>query len=185
MVPMHKKETFGILISLTVLLAPAFALAGDNSTVEASVRSFFADTPVMADIANCESQFHQFNSDGSVLHGGYRDRMIGIFQIAPMHESEAEAHGFDLDTITGNMAYAKLLYDQNGTSPWLDSMPCWGKMSVATSPTVRAAPVQLADTAAATQPLDEGAAAKISALKQEVTALRGMVQQMLLAQSAS
>ena len=114
--------TFGAL-----LFSPAVVFAGANTGVETAVRSYFAETPVMSAIASCESEFHQFNTDGSVLHGGYKHRMIGIFQIAPLHLPTAKAHGFDVNTVAGNIAYAKYLYEREGTRPWLDSSWCWQK----------------------------------------------------------
>ena len=114
--------------TLALLLLPtSVALAGTNLGVETTVRTYFADTPVMAAIAACESEFHQFNSDGSVLHGGYKHRMIGLFQIAPLHLPTTKALGLDVDTVAGNMAYAKYLYEHEGTRPWLDSSWCWQK----------------------------------------------------------
>ena len=113
--------------TLGLLFLPSVAFAGTNVGVETAVRSYFAETPVMSAIASCESEFTQFNSDGSVLHGGYKHTMIGIFQIAPLHLPTAKAHGFDVNTVAGNMAYAKYLYEREGTRPWLDSSWCWQK----------------------------------------------------------
>ena len=165
-----------------VLLAPAIALAGDNSTVEAAVRRFFSDTPVMIHIASCESQFHQFNTDGTVLHGGDKGHMIGIFQIAPMHLSEARAHGFDINTVTGNMAYAKLLYEQNGTSPWLDSSPCWASMGDVSTPSTRVS-AQLASVA--TSASTDDTSTKIANLKQQIVQLSAIVKELVAARATS
>ena len=117
------------------LFAPAFAGAATPvaTSTEAQVRTYFWDLPVMSAIARCESEFTQFNPSGTVLHGGYKKSMIGIYQIAPMHISEATSLGLDINTIAGNMAYARHLYDVNGTSPWLDSKWCWQKLPDATA----------------------------------------------------
>ena len=180
---MHVRQMMSAIGAALLLLAPASALAGDNATVEAAVRIYFSDTPVLINIASCESQFHQFNSDGSVLHGGYKHTMVGIFQIAPLHIPDATAHGIDINTISGNMAYAKRLYDIYGTSPWLDSSPCWARMS-------QAIPQQLAialpgagsATAAAAAPDTD---AKIAALQQQVAQLTAAVHALLSAHSTS
>lgn len=94
-----------------------------SKTVEERVREYFADTPVMIDIARCESSFRQFNDSGSVLRGGGRD-YIGIFQISDsVHSDRAKVLGFDLATVEGNLGYAKYLYQQSGSSPWSSCVP--------------------------------------------------------------
>src|ERR1700690_4182640 len=117
------RSAIAILLSL-----PAGAFAQTTTpSAESSVRSYFSDIPVMIAIANCESGFREFNSDGSVLHGGTDDSMTGIFQIDPsIHASKALSMGFDLNTVDGNMGYARYLYGAEGTTPWISSFPCWG-----------------------------------------------------------
>jgi hypothetical protein len=95
-----------------------------NDDVESSVRSYFADAPTMAAIAKCESGFRQFDGDGSVLFDPSYS-MVGVFQISTAHLPESLSEGMDIMTLQGNMAYARYLYDQDGTDPWLDSMSCW------------------------------------------------------------
>ena len=128
---MRATKTWASSVLGLLFFTPMAALAGTNAGVEETVRTYFAETPVMAAIAKCESEFHQFNSDGSVLHGGYKRSMIGIFQIAPLHLPDARAHGLDVNTVAGNIAFAKLLYDRDGTRPWLDSSHCWEKEMIA------------------------------------------------------
>ena len=130
---MHVRKLLPAAALALLFSLPAVALAGTNVGVEETVRAFFADTPVMSAIAQCESEFHQFGSDGSVLHGGYKHRMIGLFQIAPLHLPAANALGLDVDTVAGNMAYAKHLYVHEGTRPWLDSAWGWQKKMDAAS----------------------------------------------------
>lgn len=122
----------GLLLFLP--LSVAAETAGSKKTVEESVRSFFATTPVMIEIAGCESKFRQFNTDGSVLKGGWGGKMVGVFQFyESVHKSAATALGFDLATLEGNLSYAKHVYAQQGTIPWNSSKSCWGTaVSVAT-----------------------------------------------------
>jgi hypothetical protein len=124
---MYSKGRLAALLTVLALFSPALSYAATSSatTTEAQVRAYFWDLPVMSAIARCESEFTQFNPDGSVLHGGYKKSMIGIYQIAPMHIPEALALNLDVNTIEGNMGYARYLYTQNGTNPWLDSKWCW------------------------------------------------------------
>lgn len=140
---MHFRKSASAVLLAAFLLSPAAAFAGTNLGVKEAVRTYFADAPVMSAIASCESEFRQFNVDGSVLHGGYKHTMIGIFQIAPLHLPEAKAHGFDFNTVAGNIAYAKYLYDRQGTRPWLDSMWCWQKKMNAAAKAVASPAAQL------------------------------------------
>jgi hypothetical protein len=47
------------------------------------------------------------------------------------HSATAAKLGLDLYTIQGNVAYARYLYDKQGTAPWSSSQPCWGKVAKA------------------------------------------------------
>lgn len=106
----------------------AGAQVGLNVDVESKVREFFADTPVMIEIARCESKFRQYSDSGNPLYGGYGARMVGVFQIYEnIHGSFAKEKGMDIQTLEGNLAYGKYLYDREGTQPWMSSFPCWGK----------------------------------------------------------
>ncbi len=100
-------------------------VAHTNDGIENKVLQYFANEPVMYDIAKCESRFRQYDSNGNALDGG-SGGMIGIFQIAAsIHAAYAKSLGMDIYTVDGNMAYAKKLYTEEGTGPWLDSFPCW------------------------------------------------------------
>jgi hypothetical protein len=82
----------------------------------------------MVQVARCESQYRQFNADGSVLRGKVNPLDAGIFQInEKFHLADSEAMGIDIHTIEGNIAYARHLYNTAGTTPWGWSRPCWGQ----------------------------------------------------------
>ena len=104
-------------------------------SVEEYVREYFADEPVMIEIARCESRFRQFDKNGQVLKNGEGSSAVGIFQImSSIHDSYADKLGIDIYTMQGNAAYARYLYDTQGTKPWeadLKSKGCWGKTEVA------------------------------------------------------
>ncbi len=102
-----------------------------NFTVEDVVRDYFKDTPILAEVARCESQFRQYGTDGNPLKGTVDPRDVGVMQINRYyHGDTAKKLGFDLTTIEGNMAYAKNLYDRQGVAPWSASAPCWSKTAV-------------------------------------------------------
>ena len=98
--------------------------------VEKQVRAYFADTPVMIEIARCESKFRQYTDSGSVLRGGASGGMIGVFQFfESIHMDGAKALGYDLATLEGNLGYAKHVYDSEGTTPWNSAKECWNVKS--------------------------------------------------------
>src|SRR6185437_12244870 len=102
----------------------------NQTDVITAVANYFADIPVMANIAKCESDDTQYNSNGTVLNGG-SGGMIGVFQInASVHKAFALTLGDDITTLAGNMAYARYLYDNSGTQPWDSSKSCWGNKVV-------------------------------------------------------
>ena len=99
---------------------------------EAAVREYFADLPIMIEVARCESHFRHQLSDGSILHGKVDPADTGVMQINKRyHEKSATAMNLDLDNLYDNMAYARYLYETQGTRPWSASMPCWGNTLVA------------------------------------------------------
>lgn len=104
-------------------------------TVEEYVREYFADIPVMIEVAKCESQFRQFNNKGEVLKNP-GSSAVGVFQImGSIHgEFADEKLGLDIYSLQGNAAYARYLYDKQGTKPWeadMKSKNCWGKTAAA------------------------------------------------------
>lgn len=118
-----------IALFLLVPLA-ASAQVGLNVDTESVVRTYFADTPVMIEIARCESKFRQYAANGDPLYGGAGGKMVGVFQVySDIHKSFAHTLGMDIETLDGNMAYAKYLYEREGTRPWLSSASCWGSVT--------------------------------------------------------
>ncbi len=95
---------------------------------EAVVREYFSDIPVMVQVARCESTFRHTLADGSVLRGHVDNRDVGVMQINTYYHGEtAEQLGLDLEDIEDNMAYARDLYERQGTQPWSASAPCWSR----------------------------------------------------------
>ena len=97
-------------------------------TFEDYVRAYYEDTPILAEIAKCESSFRHYLPNGEVMRGKINKGDIGVMQINEYyHKDTAEKLGYDLMTIEGNMAYAKNLYEREGSDPWISSSPCWKK----------------------------------------------------------
>lgn len=97
-------------------------------TAEAIVREYFKDIPIMVQVARCESTFRHTLSDGTVLRGKVDPADTGVMQInTRFHGAKAASLGLDLQNIYDNMAYARFLYESQGTQPWSASSPCWGQ----------------------------------------------------------
>ncbi len=112
-------------ITTTAVVEESTDLAIANKTEEI-VRSYFRDIPVMIQIARCESTFRHTLPDGSILKGKVDSADTGVMQINKRyHEETAASMNLNLDDIYHNMAYARYLYETQGTQPWSASAPCW------------------------------------------------------------
>ncbi len=101
-------------------------LYGDAQTVEQYVRDYYSDTPVLAEIARCESTFRHFDRHGNILRGVVNNSDVGVMQINTYYHGEtAETLGFDIYTLEGNLGYGQHLYEREGTTPWNASAFCW------------------------------------------------------------
>lgn len=108
--------------------AKAEKLAISVSETEGIVREYFKDIPVMVAVAKCESHFQHTLSDGSILKGRVDSADTGVMQINKRyHGAKALELGLDLNNLYDNMAYARHLYEDQGTRPWNASAPCWNK----------------------------------------------------------
>ena len=97
-------------------------------TVREYVAEYFADAPIMVAIASCESHFKHYDSNGAVHRGVQNNKDVGMMQVNEYyHLKHSKELGFDIYTVQGNTAYARYLYEREGTTPWLSSSACWGK----------------------------------------------------------
>lgn len=103
------------------------AMFAQSPTVEEYVREYFEDTPVLAEVARCESRFRHFNTYGDILRGEVNSYDVGVMQINEhYHLKTANKLGYDLYSLDGNLGYAQYLFDKEGTQPWKASSKCWG-----------------------------------------------------------
>ena len=87
------------------------------------IKKTFPNEPVMVKVAECESTF-----DPSAFNPTNNSDDKGIFQISTLHHGErVETLGLDMFDVADNVAFAKILYDEQGLSPWRWSKPCWSK----------------------------------------------------------
>ncbi|MDZ7726284.1 MAG: hypothetical protein U5L75_01750 [Candidatus Campbellbacteria bacterium] len=95
---------------------------------EMKVYAYFSDIPEMIYVAECESTFRHYGSDGKVLRGRAVSEDVGVMQINEgYHLKRSESLGYDIHTLEGNMEYARHLYEEKGLQPWSASRPCWIK----------------------------------------------------------
>jgi len=87
-----------------------------------AIRAVFGPNSVMERVAYCESGMSQFDANGNVITSKTAD--YGTFQINQIHMKEAADMGLDIDTLAGNVLFAKYLYDKNGIRDWLPSRAC-------------------------------------------------------------
>ena len=100
----------------------------DSKNVERFINDYFADIPILADIAKCESRFRHYNSNGDVLRGKKNSYDRGVMQINVLYHAEtAEELGLDVHNLNDNVAYARYLYEKQGAKPWMSSSACWAK----------------------------------------------------------
>ena len=116
--------------TLTSAATKSIAVASDSvatrAEVEKRVREYFKDAPNMIEIARCESNFRQFTDAGNVLRGGMGGQMVGVYQFyESVHSRAAKGLGFDISSLDGNLAYARHVYEAQGTTPWSSGQSCW------------------------------------------------------------
>lgn len=106
-------------------------VAKEKLTVEEYVEKYFSDIPVLVEVARCESQFRQHSKNGQVLQGLINEFDLGVMQInEKYHDEKAEKLGFNLETLEGNTAYARYLFEKKGLQPWISSAKCWKQTKV-------------------------------------------------------
>lgn len=84
------------------------------------MEAVFWDAPEMVAVIKCESGFVHFKADGTVLKGRVTPQDTGVAQInKDYHEKRARELGFDLDSVYGNLAMARYIFDRDGANAWV------------------------------------------------------------------
>ena len=110
---------------------PAITVTTDRKTIEKYLREHYKDTPILVEIARCESTFTHYDKNGVLIRGRVDKADVGVMQINERYHLEtATKLGFDIHTVNGNVGYAKYLYSKYGSEPWNASSPCWNKSNV-------------------------------------------------------
>jgi len=100
----------------------------DPEYVAARVVEYFQDAPVMIAIASCESEFRQYERSGRLLVNSHPDSSAtGVFQILYLthHPNWSQSPETNITTLEGNLAFARRMFKEAGTTPWNESRSCW------------------------------------------------------------
>jgi hypothetical protein len=130
-----KKQILALLgILLTVVsVTPNSVYATANppkQVVVAKIQAAFPDAPIMVAVADCESGLLHYDN-GLPRKNEKGSSATGLFQImSSLHRADAKRLGYDIDTLEGNIAYARVLYKRRGTADWNPSKACWSKRSI-------------------------------------------------------
>lgn len=96
--------------------------------VETYVEKYFSDIPVLVEVAKCESRFRQNDKNGNTLRGVANSYDRGVMQINELYHLDRSANlGYDILELSGNVAYARVLFEKEGLRPWNSSASCWKK----------------------------------------------------------
>ena len=119
-------STTTIIESPTASTTPVMVIA--TTTQPDDLYSLFAEVPILYSVARCESHLHQFDKDGTVLHGVVNYGDIGILQINVGYNGDtAKKLGYDIYTLKGNVEFGIWMYEHQGLQPWSASKYCWNK----------------------------------------------------------
>jgi hypothetical protein len=119
-------STIMLAIVVSFGVAETASAQASHGTVEKTVRAYYAHVPVLIKIAQCESHFQQFDSNGRPFYNQKGSSAVGVMQIiSSIHKNPAHKMGYNIMTTEGNLGYALALYKQAGTSPWNASASCW------------------------------------------------------------
>lgn len=122
----EQNVAYGRILDETATITDRYETGVINA--EHAVREYFEDIPIMIAVARCESTFRHTGRDGTVLTGIVDSADTGVMQINTRYHGDVAASlGLDLTDIHDNMAYARYLYEKQGTQPWSASAPCWQK----------------------------------------------------------
>lgn len=106
------------------LVKPPVDKHGD---IEGFVHASYEDIPLLIEIAKCESRIRHFD-EGERVFRGVNTADVGVMQINEFyHLKRSQKLGFNIYTPEGNVAYARFLYEKEGTKPWKASEKCWKK----------------------------------------------------------
>lgn len=110
---------------VTVYAKQAKPLKSDFTAYKSMVENEFKHAPVMVAIAQYESSFNPNNKNPN-------SSASGLFQILKGTWKAYKCEG-DVFNPTDNIACAKKIYADSGTTPWNASKANWGKVAIALS----------------------------------------------------
>jgi hypothetical protein len=74
----------------------------------------------MVAIIGCESGYIHYLPNGKVLQGRVHSPDTGVAQInVKAHGARIKEMGLDVNNIVDNLTFARMLYDEQGATPWV------------------------------------------------------------------
>lgn len=92
--------------------------------IEQEIRAVFPDAPIMVAVAKCEG-VKDGKLNATVCNPNTPD--CGVFQLNAVHLPRLKALGLDRLDAADNIAFARMLYNEQGLKPWEASRSCWSK----------------------------------------------------------
>jgi hypothetical protein len=118
-----------VVNATTTPINTAITNTSTSSIVEEIDQVFGTSSPIMVQVASCESGLREYDENtGKILRGIVNHDDVGVFQInIDHHQDEVLATTTNIYTAHGNILFAKYLFDQSGLQPWASSKSCWSK----------------------------------------------------------
>lgn len=117
-------------IATTTIQVINVKTATTSADIRKITKEFYKDTPILVEIARCESEYRQFGANGEPLRGRVNSADVGVMQINERYHSvRSKELGMDIHTLEGNLEYGAHLFKEQGSRPWNASKPCWGKQA--------------------------------------------------------
>lgn len=135
--PVSQQSEAKVETATTTVQVIDITTATTTEDIRKITKEYFKDTPLLAEIARCESTFRQFSKEGVPLRGKVNSADVGVMQInEKYHLERTKKLGIDIYTLEGNLKYGAMLYKEQGGQPWSASKPCWGKSTATAEATL-------------------------------------------------
>ena|SRR3989338_3542260 len=124
-----------IVYLLILMVVLTLVLPGKEIVInKAEAHELVELLPELKRICSCESSYsgraddepQHFNPDGTLRRGMWSPEDVGMCQInTKVHGEYAKSLRLDLTEEQGNIAFANLLFTEQGSRPWNYSKKCW------------------------------------------------------------
>jgi hypothetical protein len=126
----QKTVLVGLVFIIQMLIASLFSTDASaqpsKQEMKELVRRYFPGAPIMVRVAECESGLRHTTKSGALVRSARN--AVGLMQLhEPAHKRTALSKGIDIETLSGNLEWARRIYLKEGLRPWNPSRSCWGR----------------------------------------------------------